>query len=477
MQMVLVILGIIAGLICVLLIKTVMIKPTSAKTIKIELDQTERSDVYGERLARMVRHETVSYRNQQNRAKFYEFHKLLEELFPNVYTTCEKHIFNGSLLFKWSGKNQSEPVLLMSHQDVVEAAGKWDHEPFAGDIDDEGRVWGRGTVDTKASLFCIFTAVEELITEGFVPECDVYIASSCTEEWGGEGAPTTVAYLKDRGIRLKLVLDEGGMVVQNPMAGVTGTYAMMGIVEKGYGDIQFIAKSKGGHASAPGKNTPLVRLGKFMAAVDKKSPFKLEMSPVVEELLKRMAPNCDFGMRLLFSNVNIFKPLLLKIMPAVSPVAGAMLHTTLAFTMAKGSNGANVLPQEASVIGNMRFIQHQPNEESIELVRKIAAKYDIETKVIFQEPPHPAVDFKGKSFRLVESVIHEIFPGVDSCPYVMTGGTDAKYYSEVCDSCIRFAPLVIAPEQQASVHGLNENIFKGALPKGVDFYKMVIKRS
>ena len=59
----------------------------------------------------------------------------------------------------------------------------------------------------------------------------------------------------------------------------------------------------------------------------------------------------------------------------------------------------------------------------------------------------------------------------------MTGGTDAKYYSEICDNCIRFAPLVITPEQQASVHGLNENIFKGALPKGVDFYKMIIKRS
>lgn len=267
------------------------------------------------------------------------------------------------------------------------------------------------------------------------------------------------------------------MVVKNPMSGVTGTYAMMGIVEKGYGDLKFTAKSKGGHASAPGKNTPLVRLGKFMAEVDQKSPFRVEMSPVVEELLKRMAPNTDFGMRLLFSNVGLFKPLLLKVMPAVSPVAGAMLHTTLAFTMANGSNGANVLPQEASVVGNMRFIQHQPNEESIELIRRIAKKYDIDTEVIYQEHPCPVVDFKGDVFKMVESVVHDIYPGVMPCPYVMTGGTDAKFYGIVSDNCIRFAPLAITPEQQASVHGLNENIFKGALPKGVDFYKMVIKRS
>ena len=465
-------------LLCVVLvIKTAMMKPTPAKMLEVPLDTSERADVYGERLARMVRHETISWRNQEDRTKFYEFHKLLEELFPNVHKVCEKQVFNGSLLFKWTGKGNSEPILFLSHQDVVEATGTWKYEPFSGHIDEEGRVWGRGTADTKASLFCIFTALEEMIVEGFVPECDVYIGSSCTEEWGGEGAPTTAEFLKEQGVRLKLVLDEGGMVVKNPMSGVTGTYAMMGTVEKGYGDLKFTARSKGGHASAPGKNTPLVRLGQFMAEVDKKSPFKVEMSPTVEELLKRMAPNSDFGMRLLFSNVGIFKPVLLKVMPAVSPVAGAMLHTTLAFTMAKGSNGANVLPQEASVVGNMRFIQHQPNEESIALISKIAKKYDIDTEVIYEEQPCPPVDFKGEVFKMVESVVHDIYPGVMPCPYVMTGGTDAKFYSIVSDNCIRFAPIVITPEQQSSIHGLNENIFKGALPKGVDFYKMIIKKS
>ena len=70
----------------------------------------------------------------------------------------------------------------MSHQDVVEANGNWKHPPFSGHIDEEGRVWGRGTVDTKGSLFCIFQAVEELLAEGVTPVQDVYIASSCTVE-------------------------------------------------------------------------------------------------------------------------------------------------------------------------------------------------------------------------------------------------------------------------------------------------------
>ena len=124
---------------------------------------------------------------------------------------------DGSLLYKWAGNGKAEPILLMSHHDVVEAGGEWEHEPFSGDIDETGRVWGRGAVDTKASLCCIFGAIEELIVEGYKPPMDVYIASSCTEEWSGDGAPATVQHLKDRGIHLKLVLDEGGMIIEEPV--------------------------------------------------------------------------------------------------------------------------------------------------------------------------------------------------------------------------------------------------------------------
>ncbi len=458
------------------LIKTVLVKPTSAKTAKINLDESERAVNYGKQLAKMVQKETVSFRNQEDRSKFYEFHEILEELFPKVHATCEKHVFNGSLLYKWSGKSSQEPILFMSHQDVVEANGKWQHEPFSGDIDEKGRVWGRGTVDTKASLFCIFTAIEEMIADGYVPACDVYIASSCTEEWSGDGAPATVQYLQEQGIKIKLLIDEGGMVIEEPIAGVGGIYGMVGIVEKGYGDVKFTARSNGGHASAPPKNSPLVRLGKFMAEVDKKNPFTAKMSPVLEEMFRRLSPNMDFGMRLLFSNMWLFKPLIIKVMPSVSSAAGAMLRTTLAFTMAKGADGANVLPQEAYVVGNMRFIQHQSNKESIECISKVAAKYGIETEVIYEDEPCPIVDFKGEGFKLVEEVIHDVYPGIGVCPYIMTGGTDAKYYSAVSDNCIRFAPLYIDSQQYGSIHGLDENIYQGTLPMGVDFYKEVVKR-
>ena len=477
MTVLLVIPAVLAVLILVILLRAGLLKPTAAKTAEVKLDDSPRARAYGEQLSRLVRMETVSSRFDPDRQKFLDFHRELENMFPLIHRTCEKRVFNGSLLFRWKGKGNGKPILLMSHHDVVEANGEWEHGPFSGDIDEQGRVWGRGTVDTKASLFCILTAVEEMIRDGYVPGRDVYVASSCTEEWSGEGAPLTVEYLKEQGVKLDFLLDEGGMVIEEPVAGVKGTYAMVGVLEKGYGDVRFTARGKGGHASAPGKNTPLVRLGKFMAAMEKKSPFTSRFNPTVKEMFSRMAPNMTFGMKAIFANLWLFEPLLTRILPSISTAAGAMLHTTLAFTMAKGADGLNVLPQEAWVTANMRFIPHQPTEESIAIISREAEKFGLETEVIYSDEPCPAVDFRGDAFRLIEEVAAQVYPGVGVCPYVMTGGTDAKYYRDLSDNCLRFAPLYIDGQQYASIHGLNENIFQGALPLGVDFYKKVIRGS
>lgn len=169
------------------------------------------------------------------------------------------------------------------------------------------------------------------------------------------------------------------------------------------------------------------------------------------------------------------EPLLEKLLQKVNPLGAAMISTTLNFTMAKGADGLNVVPQEAYVTGNMRFIHHQGPKESLALVSKIAKKYEIEVEPILIHEPCPVVDYKEKPFRLVEHVVRKMFPGVIVAPYAMTGGTDAKFYTPVCKNSIRFAPLEINEQQYQSIHGLNENININTLPKAVDFYKRIIR--
>ena len=432
-----------------------------------------RAEKYAQGLSALIQAETVSVSDQTNLDKFHHFHQLLRQQFPDLFRVCRFEEFNGSILLHWKGQTDRQPIALMHHHDVVEAPGQWKYPPFSGTLA-EGKIWGRGVLDTKGGLWAMLQAAQELAAEGFVPQRDTYFLSDCAEETDGSGADAISRELQRRGIRFSMVLDEGGMILPEPIGGAKGGFAMVGLGEKGSATLKFIARSTGGHASTPGRNTPLVRLGKFMAAAEKKNLFKADLSPAICEMFRKLSTTMSQPLRFILGHPEVFKPLLVRVIPSVSPAAGAMVKTTLAFTMASGSAGTNVLPQEAWVIGNMRFSHHQGGEGSIEAVRKLAKKYNIETVVLNPGFSSPISDHRSDAFRLVEQAVNLIFPDVITTPYLMTGASDSRFLSRVCANCIRFAPFRISHEQMDSVHGLNENLDLSTLAPAVDFYKYIL---
>ncbi len=473
MKYLLIIPAVIVLLLLIAVVRTLLM-PKKKSDYKANEDEKE-SLRLAEKLSTMIKYDTTSHANIHEVDKFLGFHKVLEELFPLVHRNLEKTEIDGNLLFYWKGKSSEKPILLMSHQDVVPAEGEWKHEPFSGDIAD-GKVWGRGAADTKCTVMAFFEAVEELLNEGYTPPVDVYLASSCTEEWAGDGAPTIVNELKRRGVELFLVCDEGGCIITDPIGGVNGNFAMVGVFEKGKADVKFTAHSTGGHASAPTKNTPIARLASFVDDVEKHSPFKKKLMPEVSAMFTTLAPYASsFGMRLLLGNIWLFKPLIVAVLPAVSAQAGAMLRTTIAFTTQSGSDAYNVIPQEATLGANMRFIPHQGEKESLEIIENLAKKHGLDTEIIHTNDYTDPVDINGEAFKLVENVIGETFPGLASSPYVMTGATDAQFYQPICKNCIRFAPVIYGPDQMKGMHGVNECIEYNCLPGAVRFYKNLIK--
>lgn len=432
-----------------------------------------RTTEYANGLARLIQVETISTFNQTDKTKFYEFHNVLREMFPELFKACSFEDFDGSFLMRWQGKTDKEPIMLMNHHDVVEATGDWTHAPFSGEIAD-GRLWGRGALDTKGGLWAMMQAAEELVKDGFVPERDIYFLSACTEECAGEGADTISKELEKRGLHFHLVLDEGGYILDEPISGAKGKFAVIGLGEKGCADLKFIAHSRGGHASIPPKNTPLVRLGRFMAAVEKKNLFETKMAPVLHATFDSLSETMSGPLKFVLKNSKLFKPLLVKVMPLVSGAAGAMLRTTVAFTMASGSEGTNVLPQEAWVIANMRYSHHQGGKSSIEAIRKLAEKYDIETVVLDPGVDSPISDHNSDAYKLIDNAVTNVFADVKTTPYIMTAASDSRFMWRVSENCLRFAPFSISDEQLEGVHGINENIDLSALAPAVDFYRYII---
>lgn len=433
-----------------------------------------RLEEYLEIFKKMLTYETVSA-NDNDIAKFRNYHDLLKQLFPNLFDQCLVEDFNGSLLIKWKGKSNDNPIMFMNHHDVVPTSGDWEYPPFSATVVDN-KIYSRGVLDTKGGLFSMLQAAEELIKEGFVPDNDIYFESACNEETSGAGAAEIGKALKERGIHFSYLIDEGGMIVDEPLSGVKGKYAMIGVGERNGAVLKFIAKSKGGHASTPGKNTPLVRLGKMMAYFDQHNVFDVYVNDTIVEMLKRFSANMSGLTAFIYKHADSFRPLLTLLMPKVSDVAKAMCQTTLAFTMAQASDASNVLPAQAYVIADMRLSHHQEFQSSLKAVKKAAEKFDIEVETIKQGTPSNIADYQSKGFRLAEKAVKEIF-GNDcfTAPYIMNQCSDARSMAIVCENCLRFTPFYINQQQLSSIHGINENLDIDNLPKAVDFYKFMMK--
>jgi len=435
----------------------------------------QRTLEYAAQLATMIKIETISSKCESCAESFSRFRELLIQLFPHLFSRCTCESFDGSLLLRWQGSDpHAQPILLMNHHDVVEAGGAWLYPPFSGTVA-QNKLWGRGTLDTKGGLFAMLRAADELAAEDFCPLRDIYFVTTCNEETSGAGADAISSALAARGIRFAWVLDEGGMILEEPIAGAKGKFAMIGLGEKGCADLKIIAKSAGGHASTPPKNTPLVRLGKFMAAAERKRLFEVKLSDTVCAMLQSLAPSMSFPLRQIFSHPRLFSPILTRAIPAVSSVAGAMLKTTVAFTMAGGSDAANVLPAEAYLICNMRYSHHQGRENSIDALRRLAQRFDLELEVLDGGFASPLSDHHSEGFAALSDALAATYPDVKPTPYVMTAASDSRYMSRVCDVCLRFTPFLIDDTQLDSVHGINENIDLSTLCPAVDFYRHLLK--
>jgi acetylornithine deacetylase/succinyl-diaminopimelate desuccinylase-like protein len=72
------------------------------------------------------------------------------------------------------------------------------------------------------------------------------------------------------------------------------------------------------------------------------------------------------------------------------------------------------------------------------------------------------------------SIVYAEF-SIKSSSDISADGKRARFYGEVCDSCVRFSPVLYGPEQMAGMHGLNENIEVNCLPPAVDYYKAIIR--
>ena len=474
-----IILGIIVLFIAVLLIRTAAFKPVPQPEKEFEEISFDNKKAQ-ENLASLVRCRTVSFddHSKEDNAEFEKLVRMLPDLYPNVFKTCEyTELADRGLLFKWQGKSKGagDPAVLMAHYDVVPVEpANWQRDPFGAEVVD-GVMWGRGTLDTKVTFNGILFAADHLIAQGFVPEDDVYFAFSGQEEINGRGAINIVDWFAERGIKPSMVLDEGGAVVEDVFPGVKGSCGLIGIAEKGLMNVTFRLDTNGGHASAPAPHTPVGRLSAACVAIEN-NPLPSHITEPVLKMFDTLGRHSTFLYRMIFANLWCFKPVLDMICKKSGGELNALVRTTTAFTQMSGSLANNVIPPSASMTANIRINPADSSESVLAHYRSVIKDPDIKIDALVEAEPSRIALTDCKGWQRVADAVRGTWKGCLVSPYLMVQCSDSRHYDRISDRTYKFSAMDLTSEERRMIHGNNERIRLEVIDRAVEFFIRVMKQ-
>lgn len=423
----------------------------------------------------LLRIPTVSTRDPSSwdDGAFDAFHGVLRRRFPRLHGLPLTRIGRHGLLFHWPGVSSARPVVLMAHIDVVPAEGEWTHPPF-GAVAEDGVIWGRGTLDCKASLTAICQAVEGLLAADFTPAQDVWLSFGCDEEVAGDSAPLAVEELSSRGVRPWFVLDEGGAVAYDAFPGVPVPMAVIGVTEKGVTSLELSVEGGGGHASTPAPLGPTARLARAITRLDR-APMRATTPAATAELLRRAAPHAKPPIRYALTAAVRNRALLARLLLAAGPEAAAMVRTTFAVTTLSGSPALNVIAGTATAGVSVRILVGDTVDGVIRHIRRVIKDPRVRIRVLDSAEPSPSSPL-DEAFTLLTEVTAAQFPEAVTSPYVMMAASDARHFTRICERVYRFTPFEMTKRQRQSIHAVDEHITITAYEKGVSWYSALLSR-
>lgn len=466
-----------ALLVTVLAVRALMFRPPSLEAVTSFRGEVDRERAVAS-LQKMIQCKTVSHDDTslEDQAEFQKFWGLLKELYPLVHQHLElNNIGRAGLLYRWPGKASHQPTVFMSHYDVVPAEEEsWQQPPYAGVIED-GFLWGRGTLDTKGTLCGIMEAAEHLLSQGFVPENDIYLAFGGDEETSGASAQAMVDYLEEQGVRPHLVVDEGGAVVEGVIPGVKGRIALVGTGEKGKLHLRLSVKSSGGHGSAPPPQTPIGILAKAICAIEAK-PMKYHLPGPAREMFDTLGRHAGFGFRLIYANLGFFAPLLNLAAKRIGGEINALVRTTVAFTKMKASDAVNVFPPLATVDADIRMLEGATKDTVIRDLKARIKNERVEVEAINTLEVRPFAKTGTSAWQRLQESILQIWPDVKVAPYLMLAATDSRHFTRISENVLRFSAMELSREERKSIHGHDERIPLDKIETTVRFFSCLMQK-
>lgn len=362
----------------------------------------------------------------------------------------------------------SRALLLLGHTDVVGVQReKWSVDPFGGVMKD-GYLWGRGAIDDKGMVIANLAVLVALKRSGVPVTRDVIFLAEGDEEGGGDNGIEFVISHHWEKIAAAYAINEGGRTMAKD-----GKVQYVGIQasEKVPVNVEVIATGSSGHGSMPRPDNPLVHLA---AAVAKIGAYVAPAKPntitrrYFEQVAKLEDPELAKWMRALETPERMEQAA--RRLSDASPMWNSMLRNSIAPTILRAGIRSNVVPSEARATLNIRLLPGESISDLVTTLQKLVDDPQVrfETEIATRQPAPPSSLDNG-FYKMMETVVPQVFPGAIAVPFMSTGATDSAQLRLRNVQTYGVLPFPLSEQDDARMHADDERIPIDSFHKGVAF--------
>ncbi|MBL9072041.1 MAG: M20/M25/M40 family metallo-hydrolase [Sphingopyxis sp.] len=348
------------------------------------------------------------------------------------------------------GTTRQKPIVLLGHMDVVEADPKdWTRDPFVP-VEENGYIFGRGSVDNKFDVAMMVATMAQLKKDGFKPKRSIILLLSGDEETAMVTTRALAAKYKDAEFALNG--DGGGGLV-----GEDGKDKYYGLQagEKTYADYVLEVTNPGGHSSRPGPVNAIVELSEALAKVGayRFAPQQNELTKVGMPIVADQVGG-DIGAALKAFAANPSDAKAIATIRADPEYVG-QIGTTCVPTLVKGGHAENALPQRATANINCRIFPGVGIETVRAELEKAIGDPAIKVNTDPDATASDASPLRADVVAAVTKAVHARAPGLPIIPSMSAGATDSLHFRAVGVPSYGVAGLFLKASDDYS-HGLNE---------------------
>ncbi|MDQ2958657.1 MAG: M20/M25/M40 family metallo-hydrolase, partial [Actinomycetota bacterium] len=228
--------------------------------------------------------------------------------------------------------------------------------------------------------------------------------------------------------------------------------------ERGSAWMRLTAHGVAGHGSRRNPRNPVSILARALTRLADHE-FPVRLTPTVAALVEGLQDRLKV-------TIELTDPVSIGQLGEAARLVEATIANSVNPTMLEAGYKANVIPGEASAVIDGRILPGTDEEFFADLDALLGA--DISREFLSHSPP-VSTSHETPEFQAMAAAIRQHDPEALILPFCMSGGTDAKAFSELGIACYGFAPgrTPAGFEHWNYVHGVDEHVLIDSLHFGV----------